>query len=213
MTVEAFSTFDDRPNLRGVMRWRDAPHLRWELEVSPDGRIIEITVRDGEQGVTARGLREAPLREMEKALRRAVADEATKFDQPHPGQVAYLDESGRVNVRKATSAEVKRWKKHSDELAEAAEQFAKRPRVIRPGRGGRGERWYAELAGAYLALLAEGDTTPIRTLAARGHVSESTIRNQLARARGELGLLTRSPKGKAGGTLTDKAKEILSGER
>jgi hypothetical protein len=81
--------------------------------------------------------------------------------------------------------------------------FRKTPR---PGRIGRDDLWYAQLAAAYVANI--GSKTPVRDLAQRLHISESQLRNLLYEAR-RRGLLTSAPRGKAGGSLTDKARELL----
>lgn len=94
----------------------------------------------------------------------------------------------------------------------AAKAYLARVTIDRPQRS----RWsQAELAGLcaeYVSLLEaeEPDPAPIRTLHTRRGLSESRIRNLLAEARGDL--LTHPPAGRAGGELTDKAKEILSGD-
>jgi hypothetical protein len=80
--------------------------------------------------------------------------------------------------------------------------FHKTPR---PGRGGRDDLWYAQLAAAYVAI---GSKTRVRDLAPRLHISESQLRNLLYETR-RRGLLTSAPRGKAGGSLTEKAKELL----
>lgn len=86
-------------------------------------------------------------------------------------------------------------------------------KTTRPAAGRRLTWTLAEtaaLCAEYVGLLDAGDPAPVRTLAARYHRSEKRIRNLLSSARGEL--LTASPPGRAGGQLTNKAKEILSGD-
>lgn len=78
----------------------------------------------------------------------------------------------------------------------------------RPGRRGRQHIFYAEVAAAYVKELAES-ATPTKTLAAKLHVSASQLRNMLGEAR-RRELLTDSPKGRAGGALTPKARDILA---
>lgn len=78
----------------------------------------------------------------------------------------------------------------------------------RPGRRGRDERDYAEIAALYVDLLAAGDQTPVDTLAAKTYLSPSQLRNLLYEAR-RRGLLTKAAPGRAGGTLTDKARQLL----
>jgi hypothetical protein len=81
-------------------------------------------------------------------------------------------------------------------------------RTPRPGRNGRDDLWYAQLAAAYVANL--GSKTPVRDLAQRLHISESQLRNLLYETR-RRALLTSAPRGRAGGALTPKAKELLNG--
>lgn len=68
----------------------------------------------------------------------------------------------------------------------------------------------AELCAEYVSLVNEGDLKPVDTLARRHYRSKQRIRNLLSQSRGEL--LTSSPAGRAGGRLTDKAKELLDGQ-
>lgn len=82
-------------------------------------------------------------------------------------------------------------------------------RTPRPGRRGRDDRWYADLAKAY---VDSGSRTPVKDLSEGLNLSASQVRNLLHEAR-RRGLLTRSAKGKAGGVLTDSAKELLDGSR
>lgn len=80
-------------------------------------------------------------------------------------------------------------------------------------QAGRRSTWgqveVARLCADYVDLIDAGDPAPVKTLAAQLHRGEKRIRNLLAGARAEL--LTAAPAGRAGGQLTDYAKEILSG--
>lgn len=87
--------------------------------------------------------------------------------------------------------------------ADRAEQFARRP-----GRAGRSDRDYAEVAAAYVAILATSDPRPVETLAAQTFLSPSQIRNVLYEAR-RRELLTKAPPGRPGGQLTDKCRRTL----
>jgi hypothetical protein len=82
----------------------------------------------------------------------------------------------------------------------------------RPGRAGRPDLYYAEMASQYVELLAGGTRAPVRELAERHHLSGAQLRGILHAAR-QRGLLTAAPAGKSGGRLTAKAKRILSAER
>jgi DNA-binding transcriptional ArsR family regulator len=93
------------------------------------------------------------------------------------------------------------------ELSRSLADFAERPRT---GPAGRSEQSYAALSALYVRVIDEGEQRPIRALAERLGLAEKTVQNHLFKAR-ERGLLTSLGRGKAGGVLTDKAKEILNG--
>jgi hypothetical protein len=88
----------------------------------------------------------------------------------------------------------------------------------RPGRKGRDDRFYAVVAAAYVDALKMGSRQPVRaaarTLSQRsgGTYEPAYVRDLLHGAR-QRGLLTRPPKVRAGGELTEKALEALSEER
>lgn len=91
------------------------------------------------------------------------------------------------------------------------EEVLKAPR--RPGRSGRNDRFYAELAAAYVETIDAGSRTPVKDLTAKLreqelHYTEPSVRDLIHDAR-RRGLLTASPKGRAGGRLTDKAIAAL----
>ena len=82
-------------------------------------------------------------------------------------------------------------------------------RVKRPGRRGRPDRFYAELAREYVELLNGGSQRPTAKLAAARNYSAAHVRDAVHEAR-ERGLLTRpATRGRAGGDLTAKAKAML----
>ena len=85
------------------------------------------------------------------------------------------------------------------------EEFARNPR---PGRRGRPDAFYARLAAQYVELL-KTSSTPTKNLAKTRNYSESSTRDFLNQAR-KRGLLTHSDKGRAGGELTDKARDLLN---
>ncbi len=82
------------------------------------------------------------------------------------------------------------------------------------GRRGRSDRFYAEIASAYVQLVSERN--PIQQLREQLeheqglHFAEATIRDFVNQARSR-DLLTRSPKGRPGGELTPKALDLLRG--
>jgi hypothetical protein len=89
------------------------------------------------------------------------------------------------------------------------EPFLQRPR---PGREGRKDWEYALWASRYVSACEQDPARPIALLVKRfsGH-KESMLRAILYKAR-RRGLLTDAPqKGRAGGTLTNKAVHLLKG--
>lgn len=76
-----------------------------------------------------------------------------------------------------------------------------------PGR--RDDVYYTLLADAYVTMTAAGDRKPMPFLAGILKLSLDTVRGQVREAT-RRGLLLRSP-GRAGGSLTDKARAILDG--
>lgn len=82
----------------------------------------------------------------------------------------------------------------------------------RPGRRGRDDLYYALVAQDYVEACRENARAPIQVMIKRtpGHATADEIRARLRRARTqERALLTRSAPGRAGGELTDKAKDVL----
>lgn len=76
-----------------------------------------------------------------------------------------------------------------------------------PGRAGRPDLFYAQLAREYVELL--GGPVPVnKALAKQRSYSETYTRSLVHEAR-RRGLLTLSPPGRAGGTLTEKARDLL----
>lgn len=83
----------------------------------------------------------------------------------------------------------------------------------RPGRRGHSDRFYAELAAAYVAIVEQGSRAVIRDLtkqlAEQGmHYTPEAVRDLIHDAR-DRGVLTRSLRGRAGGQLTDEARALL----
>jgi hypothetical protein len=96
----------------------------------------------------------------------------------------------------------------AESAAEWASIFAKRP-----GRAGRDDHDYAELAREYVDAVKVTRGRPIPYLAKRLYLSESAVRNLVNLLRPKHhNMLTDPPiKGRAGGELTDKANAILEG--
>ena len=82
----------------------------------------------------------------------------------------------------------------------------------RPGRRGRTDRFYAEIAAAYVQVMDAESLHPVKDVAERMNYSRARIRDLLGEAR-RRGLLTGTSRGRAAGRLTDKARRALeSGE-
>jgi hypothetical protein len=80
----------------------------------------------------------------------------------------------------------------------------------RPGGAGRSDIEYLLWADRYVKAIETNPTSPIKQMAAESGVySESAIRAYVNKAR-VRGLLTTAPPGRAGGELTDKARDLLS---
>ena len=83
----------------------------------------------------------------------------------------------------------------------------------RQGRKPNDESLYAKMAFFYSIEVKENPTSPLQTLAEKLNVDRTTVARRIDTAR-KLGLLSRpmstsGPSGKAGGTLTKRAYEIL----
>jgi hypothetical protein len=86
-------------------------------------------------------------------------------------------------------------------------------RLRRPGRRGRPEVEYAEWARRYVEALERNKRQPTAQLLADDaeagiHRTDGEVRWYLSEAR-RRGLLTKAPPGKAGGSLTAKARRLL----
>lgn len=79
----------------------------------------------------------------------------------------------------------------------------------RPGRRGRPDEFYAELAAEYVELVGQG-LPPVKTMAHRRSLSVSQVNNLIHEAR-RRGLLDPPPSpGQAGGVLTPRARKLLN---
>lgn len=86
-------------------------------------------------------------------------------------------------------------------------------RLPRPGRRGRHDLFYAEAAAEYVHALTQDATRPVRWILARAaeegrHLTADEVRARVRRAR-ERGLLTPTPKGRPGGELTKRCRDLL----
>ncbi len=90
--------------------------------------------------------------------------------------------------------------------------FSEPPRERRPGRPGKSDREFAKLAVEYVEALDQPSTRPTADVAKKRGYDPAHIRDGIHEAR-ERGLLTRPPtKGRAGGELTAKARQLLQQE-
>ena len=189
----------------GKVRWAAAPGAVFLLEITSDGRLVKCwATADEGKALSARQLRAAPVGAMERSIRREVAgtgEAMQTFTTLYRGLVErWLPEGS------AERAELLDQAAGLPEFARSLADFAERPRT---GPAGRDDRSYAALAALYVRLINDGEQRPIRAVADRLGLAEKTVQNHLFKAR-ERGLLTSLGRGRAGGQLTDKAKEILS---
>lgn len=187
-------------DLVGELRWWPVPEAVFHLTLTPDGRIVEWRAVADEGGtLTARRLRAAPIGAMERAIRQTVGSPVILTIGPMQRR-SFPD-----GILLGTS----------DEPAQTftlpppawAADFAERPRT---GSAGRSDKSYVALAAMYVRAIEAGEEHPVRAVALQMQLGDRTVRNYLFKAR-ERGLLTSLGRGKAGGQLTDKAKEMLSG--
>ena len=98
-----------------------------------------------------------------------------------------------------------------DRLVERAVPVFRKMRTVEadhPGRRGRPDEYLAIIALVYVSMLTSKSPNPVRETAARLELAPEYVRDALHRARVRE-LLTRAPRGRAGGTLTPKALEVL----
>lgn len=82
------------------------------------------------------------------------------------------------------------------------------PLPRRPGSSGRPEVFYVDIAARYVKAVDDGSRRPVADVAKQLGYSHQYVRDLLNGAR-ERGLLTRPPRGRAGGQLTDEARRLL----
>ena len=116
------------------------------------------------------------------AIKRALRD---LLERPHPGT---------MGERRRQDPNYRLW----------AEGFHRRP-----GRGGRSDLEYAQLARDYVELLCEPGAS--KQLADSMFIDPAQVRNLLTEAR-RRELLSPAPRGRQGGELTQKALDILERE-
>jgi hypothetical protein len=166
-----------RVDTRGVLSHHDEHGNRW-IDVTL-GATPDVPIPEG--GLTSRALRGVHLgRALELAY--SHLDEWFKREQryspEHRLPIAFTEDAAGV------------------------------PR--RPGRKGRDDSFYVAVAAAYVDALGEGSRKPVVDAALKlseawGGVYEPDYVRDLLHGARQRGLLTRPPKGRAGGELTGKA--------
>lgn len=162
---------------------RDFPGLVFEVALSDDGRLRSLAVNPYEwSDDVLEGMPELTSR----LLRRVPLGE----------------------VQAVAARAITQLTERSHALGRWAQVLRDTPR---PGKRGRPDRFYAELAADYCSQLGSS-STPVKDLADAVGYSESQIRNLLYEAR-RRDLLSSSPSGRAGGSLTTRARELLAAEK
>jgi hypothetical protein len=177
-----------------MFTWTGLPSCRIGLRVTPDGHLRRVTIDAGDDAeLTARTLHDLPL----GMLRDAASDYVRRMlAATDPG-------SGPADRRDANVAMQLAWARGFEEQQ-------------RPGRRGRPALFYAQLARSYTVALEADPAKPVpelkRRLESDGiYLSISQIRDLLHQAR-RKGMLTRAPKGRPGGELTEDARRLLERE-
>lgn len=200
MAVVEMTVEEDGGTAVAELWWKAVPHLRFDLRVAADGRVeeLKVTAPPG-RSVGSRNLREVPVGLMVRTVRKRIADHAKSVRSSADHLKGLPKRLGRPDLEVA-ALRAQQGADYADELASRWEKAAN-------SRDRRGNTYYASVAAAYVELLA--DRAPVAALAKNLGVSASKVRNDLFAAR-ERGLLTSTGQGRAGGELTDEAREILA---
>jgi hypothetical protein len=165
---------------------RDGPldlHLVYDVDVDGRPQLYALTIRSfgTQEGITADHLRRVRLGEIHAKVRAALQrGEQSDWSGEGPEFDPPMPPDGWVT------------------------EFRQTPR---PGRRGRDDLWYAQLADAYVSSPSR---TRVKDLAERLHLSASQVSNLLHEA-GRRKILTDREPGKAGGRLTQYGKDLLDG--
>ncbi len=192
----------------------------WQCEyrcvVADDGEPVftelRLTTRDGQSpasGVTTRLLRTLPVgRHLASthAQLAKMAREGRSWEERDGAAVEIPAAPGRSRQRRLSlgAADLDRQAVEAAGFGDVAQ-----PRA-RPGRPGRPDAFYAEVASRYVDALDSGSRRPTADVAENLNYSAARVRDAVHEAR-ERGLLSRpAAKGRPGGALTDRAKKLLA---
>lgn len=160
----------------------ELPEAVLTFDIAADGSVTRLVIEA--PNITTQGLRAIPVRR----LHREAADwDAHKLVNLSAGAAMRGDLDLHAELR---------------QLREAIDA------APRPGRRGRGDQFYAEIAAQYVRLLDSTDN-PVAAMAGAIYKSPSQVRGLLREAR-DRDLLTAAPAGRAGGFLTPKAHSVLA---
>jgi hypothetical protein len=180
--LRVFPNEPDDSEAVNVLFGGDRPPGRWSAEVLGDKAAVPAG------GLTARTLRrvrfEEALRVSQELLTRVLMAEGRERELFGPGGL--LARHGLDVLPEARS-------RRGQRAMSSAER----------------ERYLAAVAAEYAGLVAAGERVPTAVLAGRLHYTAGRVRQLLAEAR-RRGLLTGTQRGRAGGTLTDKARALLA---
>lgn len=176
--------YDERIGRDVPVRVERFPDWRLSVDVDLAGRLLGIRI-DAPDGLSHRALNDLPLDHVRRAARNAVANVLDDLANGVGGLQASPD--------------------LQEELTTLSSGFADRKH---PGNRGRGDLFYAEVARDYLELC-EVSTRPIIELAKRRDVPRGTA-SEWRRLAQTKGMLTRPPRGRAGGELTPLARTLLA---
>lgn len=154
--------------------------------------------------LTARLLRKVPTAELERCAFATDLDEA-QYELAQAEGMLSIVEDGAVTHRIPLREDAGPGSALAEQARQRLEALAHEG-VRRPGRRGRPEVEYAQLAAAYVANLHH--PAPVARVARDANLSVSQVRALLVAARRHK-LLTPSPPGRAGGELTPKALQLL----
>ncbi len=177
--------------------------------------VIVFRVDTGDTRLVAHAVLATPrdwdtcTRESDVAMKWLVSTTASLW----PGEMPV---SGQLSTRLVRSASIGDLERLGRWLIHAARGQMTLPREvgapeIKTRRRRRDETELARIAGRY-AELATQVSSPSKALAEEMHLSRDRMRKLIAEAR-DRGLLTEATKGRAGGTITTRAREVLEEER